>query len=111
VENPGEADRGLPLGALYPPAPSQRCPCLNKDRAYYWPFMNLDKLNVLSSGGTKDLNYNSKDRGKCALLPQSKNNITKGQKKKSGIKKEPLSSSNAWINRVLYSEYLCPEVQ
>ena len=74
--------------------------------------MNLDKLNVLSSGGIKDLNYNSKDQGKYALLPQSKNNITKGQKKKkSGIKKESLSSSNAWINRVLNSECLCPEVQ
>lgn len=47
--------------------------------------MNPDKLNVLSSGGIKDLNYNSKDHGECALLPQSKNNITKGQKKKKNL--------------------------
>lgn len=106
MQNPGEADIGSPLGAVDPPAPSRCLPCLNKDRAYYWPFINPDKLNVLSSGGIKDLNYNSKAHGKCALLPQSKNNTTKGQRKKSGIKKDPLSSSSAWINRVLHSEYL-----
>lgn len=63
------------------------CPCLNKDRVYYWSFMNHDKLNVLSSGGMKDLNYNSESHEKFhysqnALMPQSKNNIARTKKKK-----------------------------
>lgn len=42
--------------------------------------MKHDKLNVLSSGGIKDLNYNSEGHGKfhCsqnALVPQRKNYI------------------------------------
>lgn len=67
--------------ALAPPAPSQCCPCLNKDGAYYWPFKNPKKLNGLSFGGIKDLNYNSKDHGKF-LLSQRKSSITKGQRGK-----------------------------
>lgn len=72
--------------ALDPPVPS---PCLNKDRSYCWPFKNPNKLNVLSFGGINDLNYNSKDHGKflqsqSALLPQSKNNITKRQGRQRG---------------------------
>lgn len=44
--------------------------------------MNHDKLNVLSSGGIKDLNYNSEGHGKFhysqnAPVPQSKNNIAR----------------------------------
>lgn len=63
--------------------------------------MNPDKLNLLSSGGIKGLNFNSNGYRKFhnsqnALLPQSKNNITKDRKKKvAGFNKEPLSSSNA----------------
>jgi len=44
--------------------------------------MNHDKLNVLSSGGIKDLNYNSEGDGKLccspnSLMPQRKNDITR----------------------------------
>lgn len=43
--------------------------------------MSHDKLNVPSSGGIKDLNYNPEGHGKLrtsqnALMPQSKNAIT-----------------------------------
>lgn len=56
---------------------SQYRPCLNKDRVYYWSFMNHDKLNVLHSGGIKDLNYNSEGHGKFrysqnALVPKER---------------------------------------
>lgn len=53
----------------------QCCPCSNKDRVYYWPFMNHNKLNVLPSGGIKDLNHNSEGHGRFhssqnALVPK-----------------------------------------
>jgi hypothetical protein len=49
-----------------------------------------DNLNVLSSGGIKDLNYDSEGHGKCpqsqrAPVPQSKNNITKDKKKQLAL--------------------------
>lgn len=70
--------------------------------------MNHDKLNVLSSGGMKDLNYNSESHEKFhysqnALMPQSKNNIARTKKKEAAfhpVMPELIESI------LLYSEYL-----
>lgn len=65
------ADKKHPI----PTKGRQYCPSSNKDRVYYWSFMNHNKLKALRSGGIKDLNHNSEGRGKFhssqnALVPK-----------------------------------------